>query len=221
MNDANLRPPLTWRRFLGQALGLAALMCVSLGGYLVVLKWRGWDAQIVTYTSWDDFIPYQPAWVWVYLIPYVIGPVAIGLIRPATFRWYVSRGLIVVGITLLIFIVIPTQTAKRPPEHGLSGLTAQLYEMMIAVDEPPANAAPSLHVSLTCLLALALIRDFPRWWPMTFGGVGLVWVATLFTRQHHLLDIVTGAALALVVAFAPSAFSREPAASADRARHGD
>lgn len=218
MNDANIRPPLTWRRFGGQALGLAALMCLSLGGYLAVLKWRGPDAQLVTHSRWDDLIPYEPIWVWVYLIPYVIGPIAIGLIRPATFRWFVSRGLVVVGISLLIFIIVPTQTAKRPAERELSGLTAQLYEMMIAVDEPPANAAPSLHVSLTCLLALALLRDFPRWWPIIVGGVGLVWLATLFTRQHHVLDIVTGAALALIIAFAPLPFSREPSASAGRAQ---
>ncbi len=63
---------------------------------------------------------------------------------------------------------------------------------MIAIDEPPANAAPSLHVSLTFLLGLALLMDFPRWWWLTIPAVGLVWLATLFTRQHHLIDVGTG-----------------------------
>ena len=31
-------------------------------------------------------------------------------------------------------------------------------------------------------------------------GLGLVWAATLFTRQHHLIDVVTGVALATLVA---------------------
>ena len=72
---------------------------------------------------------------------------------------------------------------------------------LIEIDEPPANAAPSLHVSLTFLLALALVRDFPRYWFLSLGGVALVWLATLFTRQHHLIDVASGAGLALLVAF--------------------
>jgi hypothetical protein len=194
-------PVFTWGRFFRQALGLAAIMICSLGGYLIVLKWRGAQARFITYTSWDDWFPYQPAWVWVYLLPYLVGPVLLGLVRPATFRWYVSRGLVVVLLSLLFFIMVPTQVAPRPSQHALEpGLTAWIYDNMVAIDEPPANAAPSLHVSLTCLLGLALFRDFPKWWPATALGVGLVWLATLLTRQHHLIDIFTGFLLAVTVA---------------------
>lgn len=192
-----------WARFVRQALVLAALMLSSLAGYLAVLKWRGWDAQFITYLPLDELIPYQPVWVWVYLIPYLVGPVVIGLLTPGTFRWYVGRGLAVVLVTLAIFIVCPTQTAPRPSAHGLEpGLTAWMYQNMIEIDEPPANAAPSLHVSLTFLLGLAVLRDFPRWAPLALTCVLLVWLATLFTRQHHLIDVVTGAAVAWVVMLA-------------------
>jgi hypothetical protein len=202
--DRDLSPQVdakfTWSRFFRQALGLAFVMMTSLGCYLLVLKWRGNDAVWCTYLPWDEWFPYQPAWVWVYLLPYLIGPVALGLARAATFRWYVSRGLVVVGLSLLIFILVPTQVAPRPSEHGLgSGITAFMYDNMVAIDEPPANAAPSLHVSLTCLLGLALLRDFPKWWPVTALGVGLVWLATLLTRQHHLIDVASGIVLAAVV----------------------
>jgi membrane-associated phospholipid phosphatase len=195
-------PALTSGRFLRQALGLAAVMLSSLACYLVVLKWRGGAARFVTYTSWDEWAPFRPGWVWVYLLPYLIGPVLLGITRASTFRWYVTRGLVVVAISLVIFILVPTQIAARSTDHGLgTGITAQLYENMVAIDEPPANAAPSLHVSLTCLLGLALCRDFPKWWPATLLGVVLVWLATLFTRQHHLIDVVTGILLACLVAF--------------------
>ena|SRR5687767_14622130 len=190
---------ITLRRFLRQAILLAIIMIASLGCYLLVLKWRGGSPRFITHTSWDEWFPYQPAWVWVYLLPYLIGPVVIGFITPATFRWFVRRGLVVVSLSLILFILVPTQVAPRPAEHGLVGITAMIYENMIAIDEPPANAAPSLHVSLTCLLGLALLRDFPRWWPATALGVLLVWLATLFTRQHHLIDVATGALLALFI----------------------
>jgi hypothetical protein len=195
-------PKLTWARFFRQALGLTVIMLSSLGCYLLVLKWRGGDARFVTYTAWDEWFPFQPAWVWVYLLPYVIGPVVLGVTRASTFRWYVSRGLTVVALSLLFFILVPTQIAPRSAEHGLGkGLTALVFENMVAIDEPPANAAPSLHVSLSCLLALALYRDFPRWWPVTMLGVVSVWLATLFTRQHHLIDVGTGILLAGAVAW--------------------
>jgi membrane-associated phospholipid phosphatase len=175
-------------------------MMSSLGCYLLVLKWRGGDARFVTYTSWDEWIPFEPAWVWVYLLPYLIGPVALGIVRASTFRWYVSRGLVVVGLSLLIFILVPTQIAPRGSNHGLpAGITATIYENMVAIDDPPANAAPSLHVSLTCLLGLALIRDYPKWWPVTVVCVILVWLATLFTRQHYLIDVISGVFLATLV----------------------
>ena len=72
---------------------------------------------------------------------------------------------------------------------------------MIAVDEPPANAAPSLHISLSTLLGLALGRDFPRWRPAIFAAVTLVWLATLLTWQHHVIDVATGALLAGLLAW--------------------
>jgi hypothetical protein len=187
-------------RRIRQAVILAAIMLTSLGLYLTVLKWRGADAALITHTAWDDALPFRPEWVWVYLVPYVVGPPLFALLTPATFRWFIRRGLVVVFLSLVIFAAVPTQTAPRPPASDLGdGWTATVYRGMVAIDEPPANAAPSLHVSLTCLLAIALMRDFPRWWPVIIVGIALVWLATLLTRQHHLIDMATGVLFALLV----------------------
>ncbi|MBM4070557.1 MAG: hypothetical protein FJ271_16620 [Planctomycetes bacterium] len=194
ITDANAR---SWKGALRQVVILTAIMLASLGGYLLVLKTRGPAAQITTHLPLDEIVPFEPAWVWVYLIPYILGPLAFGLMRPATFRWYIRRGIVLVVISLAIFAVVPTRTAARPTPHLGDGLTAKMYKDMVEIDEPPANAAPSLHVSLTCLLALALLRDFPRGWWLFVPAVLAVWLATLLTRQHHLIDVVSGAALAI------------------------
>jgi hypothetical protein len=183
------------RSRVSQALGLTLIMLLSLSGYLAVLKWRGPRAAVATQTPWDRAIPFWPAWVWVYLIPYVIGPPIIGLLSRDTFLWFVRRGLPLVFLSLAIFIVYPTKTVRPAVPEGEDNLTLRLYRHVVGIDEPPANAAPSLHVSLTCLLAWALLRDFPRWWPAIAGGIGLVWLATLLTWQHHLIDVGTGALL--------------------------
>ncbi len=191
----------TLARGLRQAAVIAVIMFSALGLYLIVLKWRGpLGREHVTYIEqWDAGIPFEPTWVWAYLIPYLVGPLVVGTLSRATFAWFIRRGLLLIGITLAIFILYPTQTHQRPHVRG-TGLTAQLYRDMVEIDEPPANAAPSLHVSLTCLLAWALVRDHPRWWLPGFTGAVLVWLATLYTRQHHVLDVVTGAGLACVLA---------------------
>jgi hypothetical protein len=196
-----VRPPkLTLSRFLWQTGILALIMFLSLSLYLVVLNWRGPTASIVTQTSWDEYIPFHPEWVWAYLIPYLVGPMIAGFLSRDTFVWYIRRGLVLVFVTLAIFVVLPTRTIRHDKTDLGDGLTARLYQNMIAIDDPPANAAPSLHVSLTCLLALAVIRDFPRYWLVSLAGAAVVWLATLFTWQHHLIDVTTGVLLAAVFA---------------------
>src|SRR5438270_11530627 len=144
--------PRTTAQFLRQAALLAVIMMTALGLYLLVLWWRGPQAELVTWTPPDEWLPFQVEWIWVYLCPYLVGPAAVGLLSRETFAWFVRRGVVVVFASLLIFVVLPTRTV-RPDLDGLGGgATADVYRSIIAIDGPAANAAPSLHVSLTCLL---------------------------------------------------------------------
>jgi membrane-associated phospholipid phosphatase len=196
--QGNTRPTLV--QSLLQALILTGIMMSSLGGYLAVLKWRGSAATVVTAIPLDEYFPFWPSWVWVYLFPYLLAPVLTGMLTPVTFWWFIKRGLFIVGVALAIFVIFPTKTSgsHRGSVTG-TDLTAALYRNMAEIDDPPANAAPSLHVSLTFLLALALIRDFPRWSWAWMAFVGIVWFSTLVTRQHHLIDVATGVLLAWAV----------------------
>jgi hypothetical protein len=186
-------------RGIRQTVVLAVIMLISLSLYLAVLKWRGPAASVTTATSWDQALPFCPTWVWGYLLPYLIGPAIAGVLSRDTFAWYIRRGLVIVFVSLAIFVVLPTHTTRPPASSLPDGLTGELYRSVVMIDDPPANAAPSLHVSLTCLLALAVVRDYPRWWLAAWAGAGLTWLATLLTRQHHLIDVATGVLLAAVV----------------------
>jgi membrane-associated phospholipid phosphatase len=203
---------LSFRQRLVQALLGSLIITAGLGSYLAVLKWRGAAAVLDTQTAWDRLIPFQPGWLYVYLAPYAIAPVIFGLMRRGTFIWFLKRALLILAVSLLVFAVVPTQTVRPPVDDLDDGWTAKLYRAIVAIDQPPANAAPSLHVSLTCLLAIVLLRDFPRWRPVISGGLALVWLATLFTWQHHLIDVATGALLGLVASlpFPKDRFSLTP-----------
>ena len=94
-------------RGLFQALFLAVMMFTSLGGYLLVLKWRGDAAVTSTWTPLDDWLPFWPSWIWVYGLPYLVGPIFAGLLSRSTFWWYVRRAWLIVIVTLVIFVVFP------------------------------------------------------------------------------------------------------------------
>ena len=187
-----------------QAVLLVAIMLSALGLYLAVEYWRGRSHALVTQTAWDRHIPFWPSWVWVYLFPYLLAPFLAASMSWGTLVWYLKRGIVLVLISVTIFAVLPTHTVRPNSVNEVgSGITAQLYHNMITIDGPAANAVPSLHVSLTALLACALIRDYRRAWMVALIciGTGLVWLSTLLTWQHHLVDVATGALLGIALAY--------------------
>ena len=204
------------RTKLAQALFLAVIMLSSLGLYLVVEYWRGHSNPLVTQTAWDRHIPFEPGWVWVYLFPYLMAPVLAALMSWDTMVWYIKRGLVVLFISLAVFVVLPTRTVRPNIDHLGDGLTAQFYRNMVTIDGPAANAAPSLHVSLSALLAWTLIRDYRRSWQLAliWSITILVWASTLFTWQHHLADVATGVLLGTALAYPWHAPIKTPEAGA-------
>ncbi len=185
---------------------LSLFFSMSLSLYLTVLRLRGPAVAFRTRIAWDAAFPFTPLWVWVYLLPYILGPLLTLVMSRAAFAWYVRRGTLVVLVSLVIFAAVPTQTV-RPLQDDPAGAdrlgegwTADLYRWMVEIDDPPANAAPSLHVSLSCLLAWAMAYDFPRWWAAAAAGAVVIWLSTLYTAQHHLIDVLTGVLLASLAA---------------------
>lgn len=188
---------------LAQAIFLGLFFVASLSLYLIVLKIRGHDRFAYTEIAWDHWFPFFAWWTWIYLFPYIVGPILAASLRRPAFEWYIRRASIVVVVSIIIFCIIPTQTVRPPTDHLEEGLTKWMYINMVTIDDPPANAAPSLHVSLSCLLAWALVYDRPRWWWAALLGAIIVWLSTLYTKQHHLIDVFTGAALASIAAIGP------------------
>jgi membrane-associated phospholipid phosphatase len=187
-------------------LFLSLFFGTAFGLYLTVLRLRGPAVAFHTRVAWDTAFPFTPWWVWIYLLPYVLGPLLTIVMSRTAFAWYIRRATMVVLVSLVIFAAVPTQTVRPLQDDPANverlgaGWTADLYRWMVEVDDPPANAAPSLHVSLSCLLAWAMAYDFPRWWAATAAGAVVVWLSTLFTAQHHLIDVVTGVLLASLAA---------------------
>ncbi|SDP88600.1 PAP2 superfamily protein [Rhodoferax sp. OV413] len=140
-----------------------------------------------------------PFWPWM-LLPYLSS----GLWLTATFltlrsrdtlRVFSQRLLLATVLAALVFVLYPLRFSLPRPAVDTPWL-ATLYGMLAWVDRP-YNQLPSLHVAY-CLLLWASLRDLlaPLWArSLLAAGLLLTAVSTLFTYQHHLLDLLGGVVL--------------------------
>lgn len=80
------------------------------------------------------------------------------------------------------------------------GFTAPLYKYLFTFDNT-TNLVPSLHVTYVTLYFVSCVGYLKRkLTKIIFGLVSLLIISsTLFTHQHHLLDIIAGMMLAVTV----------------------
>lgn len=144
----------------------------------------------------DRALPLLPGWVFVYGPLYlflIVLPVLV--VRREEHIRRTVRAYLMVWLTAYVFFVLYPTTAPRPAEvvgdgFGLWGLRA-LYGM-----DPPYNCFPSLHVAHSFVSALTCFRLHRRLGIVALVAASLVGLSTLFTKQHYVLDVVAGAALA-------------------------
>jgi membrane-associated phospholipid phosphatase len=173
-------------------------MAVAMAAYLAIAH-DGRDA-VSTRTSWDEGAPLWPWTSWIYVSPYLIAPLLLARSSLSLIRRVLARGIAVLVPSLLVFALLPT-LVERPSLEGLGGLSVGLLEVIYTVDTPPRNAAPSGHVSLTLVLAWGAWRGLPHLGARVLAVLYVLAVcaSTVLTGQHHVLDVLTGAALTAIV----------------------
>ena len=149
----------------------------------------------------DGKLPFLPGWGWIYIgaFPfwiYIYTTVARDS-KELACKMAVAD---VVGklICLLFFLFLPT-TNTRPQVHG-SGLSPLLMRIIYALDTP-TNLFPSIHcfvpwLGTRCMLSAKNLKK--KWLHCTCSFVGtlLVFASTQFTKQHVLVDVFGGIAVA-------------------------
>ncbi len=165
---------------------------------------RAWGTVHMLRLSIDGRIPEVP----VFIVPYLFGFYALlvlGYVRfvrtPGVRFWRFALG---IGLGLLLSDVVYRffqTTVPRSPSLDHSVFGAALNWVRSA--DAPYSAFPSQHTLLTLLYTWNLWRVADRWWrPLLVLNAGLILAATLLLRQHFVLDIVAGAALAFALAAA-------------------
>jgi protein-tyrosine phosphatase len=153
------------------------------------------------FVAWELRIPFVPELIVPYMSIDLFFVASFGLcadrIELRAHARRIAAAILVAGASFLLF---PLTTGYLRPE--VNGWTGSLFEFLWSFDKPH-NLAPSLHVALASLLWPVYARHtrgLARWF--VHGWFGLMVASPLFTWQHHVLDVATGAMLGQVCMFA-------------------
>jgi membrane-associated phospholipid phosphatase len=189
-----------WQRVAASA-ALSAL-------FLVVYNLTNWAATLRSevgtwHFDWELQIPFLPLFILPYLsidLFFVVAPL---LCREAReLQILAGRMALAILVAGTCFLIWPlTLGFERPHADGLIGAA---FNYFLTLDKPH-NLVPSLHVALLAILAVHYwrhTRRLPR--AILQAWFLLIGLSTLFTHQHHLVDLAGGAVLAVVCFYAVS-----------------
>lgn len=143
----------------------------------------------------DAAVPFLPWTILVYWSYYFLFVAAAWRLTPQPFLRVVGDLVLASVLSWACFLTLPAHV-PRPDPSLLAEPWRTFYSHLHAID-PPGNSVPSLHVALSLLVGYSLRRQPAGWlWPV-WGAV--IALSTLTTRQHVLIDLAAGIALAFGV----------------------
>ncbi len=187
------------------AFCLAALLIV--GGYQIYFLPQKHPLRVPTslLLSIDRRIPFRPGWVWVYSFLYYSFIVSTILtIRDfRQFAYTCLNFMILLIAQVTVAFIFPVRT---PPDwrsyDPTSSRSARFLSFVHSIDRG-GNCFPSMHIAVATLSALhAASNLFPTIGIAAYSVMALpilIAFSTVFTKQHYLLDLPAGAALAYAI----------------------
>ena len=189
-------PAMTLSLRVEKTLIVLALWAVFASGYFTLNAWNQTRETRTVEIELDERIPFQSAWVLPYIFVYVFILLPAPVVQHRGYFRAVARAYLgTMAAGFLVFAFFPVRYPR--PELGgrIDGFLTWGVGLNYALDYPN-NCFPSLHIAIAYLAAFAC-------WRITrpVGAIGLaiataIALSTLFIKQHYVLDIVAGLALA-------------------------
>lgn len=156
-------------------------------------------------TALDDQIPRIPVFSIPYLVflPWLWGTVFYVWFNNRSFRLLAYSLIIVNLIAFCVYLTFQTYVPRDPVTSNdfFSGLLQFIYD-----HDQPYNALPSLHSALSAVVVTYFALRKSRWtWAFVATAV-LIVISTLFTKQHFIIDALSGITLGVVATWAVSRF---------------
>ena len=191
-----------WFRVTRWAAGFALALLV-LVGYTLLSTWnvdRFTDGGLPTQALWtrlDRAVPIIPEAIWPYALYYVLVMMPLFAVRRMReLSEVLSAYLLVTVSAWIVYVIWPVR--MEYPHEVCAGFSCQILLRLWAMDMG-VNVMPSLHAAHSVLAAAIFWSYRSKVWPLIAAGAAAVSVAAILTRQHYILDIAAGVALAIVV----------------------
>jgi membrane-associated phospholipid phosphatase len=190
-----MTPPALRTRLLACAGVMLAFMLLY-GGTNQLAHWRGTTRSMAF--EWEFQLPRITAFVIPYWsIDFMLVLAPLFTVRAAQLRTLLWRLGSILVVSCTIFLLYPCRCGY--PRTIPDDWTAPLFQILHFFDLP-YNQWPSLHVSEALVAAAVILPRLPALWrPWAALWIALGCAGILFTHQHHLIDLLTGAALGMLV----------------------
>jgi membrane-associated phospholipid phosphatase len=156
--------------------------------------------QFLPITELDAVIPFVPLTVWIYISEYLFFA-AVYIVCKDMFNLnkYIYSFLFLQVVSVLIFWVWPTTYPRDqfPLPDSLDPITYYVFNALRTTDTP-ANCCPSLHVSSVYLSSFIFLDDQRSKFPFFFLWGTAIAFSTLTTKQHYIVDVITGFLMAVM-----------------------
>ncbi len=149
--------------------------------------------------NWETAIPFWPWTIYPYMSIDLLYALSLFLCTSKQeLNRHSLRLLSATLISVACFLIMPLEfTFPRPATEGVTGM---LFDLLTSLDKP-YNQAPSLHISLLCIIWYTFSRHtrglFKR--ALMHSWMFLIGLSVLTTWQHHFIDIIGGLIVALLV----------------------
>lgn len=175
--------------------------------WFFALDWTITDPTYIIHSPIDDLIPFCEWFVFPYCSWF-------GLLAAVTalLWWYDTPSydklclMMFSGMTfcLILYMILPNGVDLRPTAEqvGRDNIAMNLMQLIWKADASN-NVCPSIHCQSSACMALAfakskLAQNHPGRKAVAFVWAALICLSTMFTKQHSIIDVVCGLAVAAV-----------------------
>ena len=168
----------------------------------------------------DRAIPLIPETIWIYVSEYLFFiAIYVSAKDMVNTNKYLYSVFALQFFSVLIFWFWPTVYPREffPLPEDIDALTFFMFTWIRTIDAP-TNCCPSLHVSSVFLSTFIFLDEQRKKFPFFFLWGTAIAASTLPTKQHYLVDVITGFLLAVIfywifhrlMAYRPGARAAQP-----------
>ncbi|MBQ9341798.1 MAG: phosphatase PAP2 family protein [Lachnospiraceae bacterium] len=180
-------------------LPLLATLALNFFTYNITRIWTSGRYHMDLTTELDNAIPVISWTATIYLASFLFWIVnyAIGIMQNKNVAYhFLSSDFFAKFCCLIIFLAIPTTNIR--PEISATGFFDKVLLFIYSMD-PADNLLPSIHclTSHFCCIAVRNNERIPKWYKI-FSHIFavMIYISTLTTKQHVLIDVLAGVLLA-------------------------